>query len=136
MKAVEFIQKHKIEKAVEILNSAPKGASYWDDGIFTTFEDPMFGTKGCHIWVASIKEWKESFYGDNKELFLSDYPDVIDLDELKQVVDSLLRIEKVDGIKRAKSLLASFEDYKGRSNNYLPLLRAVEVYEAVYGDTL
>lgn len=56
------------------------------------------------------------------------------LEDLKRLVESLDLIEKVGGIKRAKELLELFEDRKGRADNYMPLFRAVQVQESIYGE--
>ena len=55
------------------------------------------------------------------------------LSDLKRLVESLDLIIKVGGIKKAKHMLELFEDRKGRTDNYMPLFRAVQDHESIYG---
>jgi hypothetical protein len=56
------------------------------------------------------------------------------MEALQDLVESVDLITKVGGIKKAKEMLALFEDRKGRSDNYMPLFRAAQDYESIYGE--
>lgn len=58
---------------------------------------------------------------------------VFERNVVKRLVESLGLIEKVGGIKKAKDMLELFEDRKGRADNYMPLFRAVQDHESIYG---
>jgi len=76
------------------------------------------------------------FYVNAKTLELSKYIpsyDAVSITELKRLVEALDLIEKVGGIKKAKHMLELFEDRKGRTDNYMPLFRAVQDRESIYG---
>lgn len=104
MKPTQFIKDHGLEKARELLKRLHELGC----------PDDMQITIINGMWHRTVNGFT--------------YP------HLKSLVESVDLINKVGGIKKAKEMLVLFEDRKGRSDNYMPLFRAAQDYESIYGE--
>lgn len=103
MKPEQFIREYGVEKAREVVRGASENHNKFDIDLDKTVE------------AYKVR------------------PKLVDLHYLKRLVESLDLVAKVGGIKKAKEMLELFEDRKGRSDNYMPLFRAVQDHESIYG---
>ncbi|MGE9817213.1 hypothetical protein ACQP6V_03290 [Acinetobacter baumannii] len=124
MKPEQFIRDFGEKKAREVVEGAPEGATHYGLRQYRQWEGRILKTFTEGSWRST------AVFGGNLR-FIED--DCLCIQDLKRLVESLDLIEKVGGIKKAKHMLELFEDRKGRTDNYMPLFRAVQDHESIYG---
>lgn len=123
MKATQFIKDHGLERARGVLAKDQFAADIC-----------LITPSGKLIYYKEVKgSFPEVTDFAKVELTAEDYF-MFELSILKRLVESVDLVEKLGGIKKAKEMLVLFEDRKDRSDNYMPLFRAVQDYESIYGE--
>ncbi|MBR7714431.1 hypothetical protein KC099_14715 [Acinetobacter nosocomialis] len=132
MKPEQFIRDFGVEKAREVVEGAPDEAWKYISGWHNRYGDEV---KDWGVFKPQYEAYHPDASSSNAGRFDAQMRQLecVDLSDLKRLVESLDLIEKFGGIKRAKELLKLFEDRKGRTDNYMPLFRAVQDHESIYG---
>ena len=116
MNAYQFIQKHGIEKAREVVEGAPDGATHLSDDT-------------CHYVNANFKPLPAHI----KEQL----PELIVIDDLKRLVDSLDLVKSYGGIINAKHDVKYLDlDWDYDTQRVTRLKQAIADYESIYSNDM
>ena len=123
MKPEQFIREFGVEKAREVVEGAPdKTASHYAQG---KWGDAYYSLEFVSVWSNEEKDWFDSDYAIEEELN-RDYMVVVDLSNLKRLVESVDRVNAFGGLKDAKAVVKMGKHYK--------YLKAhIGNYESIYG---
>ena len=125
MNAIKFIQQHGVDKAREVVKGAP--------------EFPVFGyctVTGSYIFKRANAT---AYYHNETNSWSEEYAiELILLEDLKLLVESVDLIRKVGGVSNAKLILSDMDydsvDWDQEQFSYYMLLeQAIADYEAIYG---
>lgn len=116
MNAIQFIQRHGVDKAMEVINGAPEGATHLSDD-------------ACHYVNADFKPLPAHI----KEQL----PKLIVIEHLKRLVESVDMVKEYGGISMAKRQCACFTNACTSvgvkpSPRLSALQQAIADYEAIY----
>jgi len=122
MKADQFIKDHGLERAREVVEGAPEGASHfmYDSELMVTDylkHRPDVSEFSFDLWCGKYWGWKP-FLRSKKRL---------DLPDLKRLVESVDLVNTFGGLKAAKSYVP--DGYKSER-----LKQAIQDYESIYGE--
>jgi hypothetical protein len=120
MKPEQFIREYGVEKAREVVEGAPKGATHYD----IPFEVYLRSTE---FWNGS--EWKAV---DNLTIQNLELPPFVDFPDLKRLVESLDLFKELKTKKNANRefMKACMRGQTERANQ---IKRAIEAQDAVFG---
>ncbi|MDK2105133.1 hypothetical protein OW684_01730 [Acinetobacter baumannii] len=151
MKPEQFIREFGVEKAREVVEGAPdKTASHYAQG---KWGDAYYSLEFVSVWSNEEKDWFDSDYATEEELN-RDYMVVVDLSNLKRLVESLDIVMAIGPIEYTRSVVTNapadaigydtmHEGYFYENNkHYYENLRtftidqikeAIAVHESIYG---
>ena len=116
MNAYQFIKEHGVEKAREVVEGAPDGATHLSDD-------------ACHYVNADFRPLPAHI----KEQL----PKLIVIDDLKRLVESVDLIDSLGGLELSKkeSNDCRFYEYADMSHRSYAIKQAVADYEQLFGNT-
>lgn len=128
MNAIKFIQQYGVEKAREVVEGAPDGATHYRVFSCSTGYTKNISISECYIWYRSA--WQECEWPS--KIFTSNNLQTIA--ELKQIVESVDLLKSNGGYEEAKD---TFDFAIKHGMNDLTefgsrLKQAIEDYEAIY----
>ena len=114
MNAINFIQDNGVDKAREVVEGAPDGATHLSDD-------------ACHYVNADFKPLPAHI----KEQL----PKLIVIDDLKRLVESVDLIDSLGGLELSKkeSNDCRFYEYADMSHRSYAIKQAIADYESIYG---
>ncbi len=129
MNAHKFVAERGIEEAKRVLSRAPNNATHIAGSMYLKLI-------GAGWWQAWLQEWNHSsnsmtraWKGESIEL-IKKWGDVFNLNELKQVVESLDIIDRLFGLDQAKHTMKIAKEI-GYSSDYEQIKQAISDYELV-----
>lgn len=118
MKPEQFIREFGVDKAREVVDGAPDGATHIHS---VTWQNYKQCNSNNYVWGRSDQEgWYLSIYDTLNGMMV--------LEDLKRLVESVDLVKKLGGLKAARS-----EAHKDCFVYNQPLLAAIAAYESIYG---
>ena len=125
MNAIKFIQQHGVEKAREVVEGAPEGASKFNvktENYLKTIKVATIGYPSSGMVVqACLKGLNEAYS--------------IDLSDLKRLVESVDLIKYHGGICEAKEFLKCKSPNPKNTDGWDRFEKAIADYESIYGES-
>ncbi|MGE9742256.1 hypothetical protein ACQP7C_13500 [Acinetobacter baumannii] len=119
MKPEQFIREFGVEKAREVVEGAPEGATHYGLRQYRQWEGRILKTFTDESWRST------AVFGGNLR-FIED--DCLKIQDLKRLVESVDLVDSLGGLKAARS-----EAHKDCFVFNQPLLAAIAAYESIYG---
>lgn len=120
-KVHKFVAEHGIEKAKRVLNESPSNAQSYQDGYYFRTTPEFLFHNGHHHWNMTT---------NNGQYFKDRGFDPISISELKQVVDSLEKIDRLFSLDQAKHTMKIAKEI-GYTSDYEQIKQAIADYELV-----
>ncbi len=123
MKPEQFIREFGVEKAREVVEGVPEGATHYGLRQYRQWEGRILKTFTEGSWRST------AVFGGNLR-FIED--DCLCIQDLKRLVESIDLVESWGGIEDLKLYDLSHSKDKSESTGY-KLLKAIADYESIYG---
>ncbi len=135
MNAIQFIQKHGVDKAREVVEGAPDKSVYYRDmdSVCSPNEVLYYAWLGGALLVKDEeKGWTKSIYHTGEEYILDQLEK---LDDLKRLVESVDLVKSYGGIINAKHDVKYLDlDWDYDTQRVTRLKQAIADYESIYSD--
>lgn len=135
MNANQFIKDHGVEKAREVVEGAPDGATHFVRSTYLK----LIGAVWWNAWLPEwshkdncmVKKWK----CESIEL-MKTWGEVYKLEDLKRLVESVDLVGEYGGLYGARDFISGYTAEQLAKHVYSPMLRlkqAIADYESIYG---